>query len=102
MDFIKFTSIDPYLKYADKYGDIVHYKLSRGTPPSWIFTELSGGDFVLLSSAELIDYAYNSPAYDGRLPNDYFGYTYGRAAGITNGTFATAITNANGPVYNCI
>jgi len=79
-------NIDIYLKYAEQYGDIVHYKLSRG------------GDYLLVSSAPLMHQVFTSPVFFRRpLKSDWFDYTYGRVAGFKNGTLAKAVTNSEVP-----
>jgi len=89
LHFIRFKSMQPYLDYAKKYGDLVHYHLSRG------------GEFVLASAAEDLEEVYSSPAYWDRPDTPYIGYTYGRIVGLkSNGSQAYGIANGAGPAWD--
>jgi cytochrome P450 len=82
--FLDYKSTQPYQDLANKYGDVVHYKLSRG------------GDIVLLSHPKELQHIFESPIYYKRMPLDYSDYTYGRIAGFKNNTYVMAPSNGWG------
>jgi len=82
-DFIDFTSIDPYLKYAEQYGDLVHYELSRG------------GHFVLVSNADMLPQIYETPAFNARPDQDYISFSYGFVAGYNDTRRFRGLANDN-------
>eukprot|EP00027_Filamoeba_sp_ATCC50430_P019347 CAMPEP_0168540840 /NCGR_PEP_ID=MMETSP0413-20121227/493_1 /TAXON_ID=136452 /ORGANISM="Filamoeba nolandi, Strain NC-AS-23-1" /LENGTH=1161 /DNA_ID=CAMNT_0008570605 /DNA_START=45 /DNA_END=3530 /DNA_ORIENTATION=- len=92
LDFISAGNggITPYLKYAEKYGDIVHYQLKKNGKLI---------DFLLLSSAEGTNRVWNSVNFLARGSSPYIGYCYGRVVGYKNGTFAYGLSGIDGPLW---
>jgi len=88
---LQFGLIEPYLQYADQYGDLVNYQLTRG------------GEFVLVSTAEDLERVYSSEDYFARPSLPYFGYTFARLAGIKNDSvLLESVSNSKGETWNRI
>lgn len=75
-------SVQPFVDYAKKYGDIVLYKLANE------------GKHVLLSNPQEASRVLESDKYLVSDKKEYHDYTYGRLVGQKNGKPFTSISNS--------
>lgn len=76
-------SVQPFVDYTKKFGDVVEYKLANE------------GMHVLLSNPSYADHVFKSDKYLVAADKEYFDYTYGRLVGFKDGTSFTAMSNSH-------
>jgi hypothetical protein len=83
LPYAMWGSVQPFVDYVKKYGDVVKFKLT------------ATGTNVLLSNPSDLGHIFESDNYLIRNKMDYSDYTYGRLVGYKDGTEFTALSNSH-------